>query len=94
MRRSALFLGPSLLAALAFACEDDPSGGQGVQFPEAGAPDTNRPAFDGSVPDGADGNARSEVEVFPSLVIPDAASLSPFQGDGETAIGRDDVTIK
>jgi hypothetical protein len=55
MRRSALFLGPSLLAALAFACEDDPSGGQGVQFPEAGAPDTNRPAFDGSVPDGADG---------------------------------------
>lgn len=51
MRRFVVFVGPLVAAALAFACEDDPSSGGSPQFPEAGAFDSSRPTGDSSLPD-------------------------------------------
>lgn len=55
MRRFVVFAGPLVAAAFAFACEDDPSGSPGTQFPEAGAFDASRPELDSSLPDAGPG---------------------------------------
>lgn len=49
MRRALLLL-PVPLAALAFACEDDPSSGGGGGLPEAGAFDASTPEYDAGQP--------------------------------------------
>lgn len=51
MRRVLLFLGPLTAAALAVACEDDPSGNPSTQFPEAGTFDSSRQEGDASLSD-------------------------------------------
>ena len=39
---------------------------------------------------GADGDARAEVEIFNAVFVPDLCAGSPFDYDGKTSVGGDD----
>ncbi len=79
MRRLFIFAGPLVVAAFAFACENDPSGGPGGDFRlDAGAFDATQPTDDAARPDARQPDAPQPVTVVVSSL---------------TGVGQPDVTV-
>lgn len=93
MRRFAVLAGPVAVAMLAFACEDDPEGQGGVQFPEAGTIDTSRPtqSSDARAPDSGtpDGSEADGADAAPAPVTIVTSTRNGPLSTGVTVVFHD-----